>query len=1279
MPSISNNRVSIKRSITNLTIVVIFTLVFPVAGQQVKLLGAAQSDFAWRLTIERLEPTVFFPRQPAGQPLKQRAILHLDNPNMPMDAVATITVGNNAPYQEDLGTVVNGKSAIPISILDIAEPSKVTVVVRDKYSFAVPATQQWTWQPQKKWKLFSVSYSHWDLGYGNYPHRVRTEIRHANIELPLKFCRETDSWDEDSKFRYMMEASEPVTSFLGSHSEAEAAELGRRVREGRIQIGGFHTTVCTEQLSEEVMARLFYLGLRHSPDLLGAPPGKTAQIDNVIGLTWPLATYIKEAGLSYLFHGHNGCCNSMRPASLEPLFYWQAPDGDDDHKVLVRSTVYGGYAGDSLGVASEAHISDAINKLGVATAWPYDSLLLQDGTDFQLATIDNATKIHNWNAKYSYPRLICSTMDMFFNDIAAQIKPGQIKSFSGDGNDEWAGLDPSDARALRIARRQGELTPTAEKFSTIATVLAGGGYPWLDIYQAYHRLLTWHEHGHGTDFVYQERENLQWYETELVEEREMVMESREFTGHALDVSLPKLTGMIKTSAQKSIVVFNPLAWKRTDVVRSSAAGLGGDFRIVDATSGKEVAHQALPNGQMMFIAADVPATGYKTFSILPGHSRVSASSGRGNTLENRFYRIQFDSKTGAITSIQDKDLNQELVDSSAPQRFNEYLYERYETDHITDPSKWYRVGSARLTPARGPVASVMTVKASAVGVESMQQTVILYNDLKRIDFALDMVKSPSGQNEERERSTSFKNQESVYVAMPFSIPDFTIKHELPGAVVEPIRQQFFGSTTAYYAVRHFTDISNTRYGVTVSSPDVALMEYGHPRSNPLLEIPMSSFHALLMENGHPRSYPLLEGAISSFDAFEKKMEYPSNSRLYLYLLDNTVDSGIRLDQRGPLSFAWSMRSHTGNWQQGDAAQFGWQVLNPLLPGIVEGRHSGTLPTTNSFLSIDKPNIACSTIKPAEANGSGIILRFNEIQGVATDATVSLPFLDKITAATETTLVEEDRPTPLQVLNGNQVSFSIRPFGVKTIRVIYKPDAPPSSVSGLEAQPVSDMEVKLSWHSSPEEAKRISHFNVYRGSTADFRPSLLNLVASPSATTYTDRAQLNYGGWINRRLEPDTTYYYRIAAVDRWNNQGPLSPPVAAKTLFTSEKNAVPMQVQALRAILVSDLSPSYNYVNLLFRTSPESDVHLYEIHRSTKPALEIDPSTRIGVADANGIVKGSKEYGHVPIDHRKTEYDHMMWQDDSVKPSTTYYYRVCAVDNAGQRGPCSVAASVRTK
>jgi hypothetical protein len=42
-------------------------------------------------------------------------------------------------------------------------------------------------------------------------------------------------------------------------------------------------------------------------------------------------------------------------------------------------------------------------------------------------------------------------------------------------------------------------------------------------------------------------------------------------------------------------------------------------------------------------------------------------------------------------------------------------------------------------------------------------------------------------------------------------------------------------------------------------------------------------------------------------------------------------------------------------------------------------------------------------------------------------------------------------------------------------------------------------------------------------------------------------------------------------------------------------------------------------------------------------------------------------------------FDHAMFMDATVKPTMTYYYRVCAVNTTGQRGAYSEEARVTTK
>ena len=1208
--------------------------------------GTARAVGAEGVRIVALEPTPLFPRVKPGEPLRQVARLKLQNDGPTVKVRVKVTLAGQPARLEALGRVATGPSVTEIHIPDVAAPTELGLELLAGESPRPVDNRRLVWQPQKKWSIYCVAYSHHDLGFGDYPHRLRTTIRHANITRPLQFCRDTDGWDDDSKFRFMIETSEPITSFLGSQPLEVAEDLARRLREGRIQIGGMHVTANTEELGHEAMARMFYLSNLHARDLLGAPKSRTGQIDDVIGLTWPLATFCAAADVPYFFHGPNGCGHCFEPAADEPVFYWQGPSPGS--RVLVRSVSYGGYAGDNPGDLGEARVLGAIEKLGAK--WPYDALFLQEGTDFQLVGMETATRIHAWNARWAYPRVVCATMDMFFDAIVKQAAPGQIKTFAGDGNNQWADQDANDARTLGAARRLGEAIPTAEKFATIAQVVAGGGYPWADVYQAYHRLLAWHEHTNAIDVVGPNLERMRRYETELEENREMIREAGQYTAHARTSAFDRIASAITRGADRTLIVFNPLTRKRTDTVRDETGELRPGDRLVDTVSGEEIPWQTMPGGTATFVARDVPSLGYRTFAVTAGKTPAGTSAtAPTDALENRFFRVAFDPATGTITSIRDKLRNVELVDQAAPHRFNEYLYERFETSDWKAPTIWHRVKTATLKTTSGPVAQAMVVSAHPVGVEALTQTVVLYHEIPRIDFVLDLVKAPSGRRDTRSNADP-RGKEAVYVALPLAVAGPQIRHELPGCVSEPVKDLFEGANTAHYAVRHFSDASNARFGVTVSATDSALVQHDRPRSTPL--------------------------GNAGEDKFEKDRTPIVSGRMYLYLMNNMFDVNVCWDQPGRARFAYALRSHDGDWRQGKADEFGWDTMNPLVAVPVHGKNTGALPAAGSFVSISPANVVCTTLKPAEANGAGFIIRLMETQGQEATATVALPFLGPIASATVTNLVEDDRPEPLAIAEGNRFTIPLRPFAVRTVRVTCRPGSAPA-VPGLTARPVADMEVALAWQ-APAGYSDVSHYHVYRGTRPDFAPGLLNLVERPVGTTFDDHPQLHHGGWINNRLEPATTYYYRVAAVDRWNNVGPASPAVAATTLKSSEKNLPPRPVECLRAVLVSPMS-RFNVVNLLWRTACESDIRRYEVHRTTTPGFQPQAGTRIAVVDADAVLQGGREYGQTPIAYRLREFDHQMYLDKDVQPMTTYFYRVAAVDTAGQIGPFSDEVQITTK
>jgi hypothetical protein len=1163
--------------------------------------------------------------------------------------VDIVLPGQSKPIIVPLGAVAKGTSRhfFEVPVIQQAESATLYLLVDNKRVFSIKGPVA----PPRKWKVYDVQVSHHDLGYADYYQFMRRDVREMGIEMALDYCRKTDSWAPTDRFRWTVETSEPMTKFISSQPPAVLRELTQRIKEGRVALGALHNSVYTEMMGYESMARLFYTPNRYIRDLLGIPPSRTALIDDVVGFVRTLPSYLKEAGIPYFYHGYNETVDGMYPASAEPVFYWKGIDGDSTHMPLFRSFPY--YSPDRMTKYTVEEITGLLDKYERGRQWPYDCLIAEDSYDFSLPHFENVEGIRQWNEQYANPVLISGTFDMFFDDVIKQADRSKIRAYDQDAPDAWADQDASDGRLMGDARLLNYELPTVEKLSTLAFASGGKGYPWVDIWQAYHTLISYHEHTNGAfseedvlPIPFQKTPkaaNANYYECEQVMHKGLVAEAEKCTRSARAQAIAQFKQLITTRQDSTVVVFNPLNASRSGLATLPLSG-SQQWRITDNTSGKEMVSQLMPDGSVIFLAEGVPSLGYRTYHLTQDsrvESPATSTTGNEGAIENEFYRIQIDDGTGAISSILDKRRNLELVDQTSEYKFNQYLYQRIDSAFTRRPTT-YRPRMLSKEVFRGPLASVIITNVAAEGCRSIQQSVILYKYSDRIDFIVALDKAESGRTL---KESTAKNKEALFYVLPLNIPDFAVHHELPGGVVEPLAHQFEGSTSNYFGIQHFSDLSNTRYGVTVATVNAPLVEYGQPR-------------------------PALWLAPKDAEFDIKK---PAKSCISFYLMNNMFFTNIPLSQPGHATFRWSIRAHDGDWVSAKAYAFGWETSHPFETFLIAKKHQGALPPTRqSFLTVDNDHVFCSTFKPAEANGEGFILRFFELAGRESPVHVQVPIFKEIARAVETNLVEDDRELALPILKKNELTFLIAPFGIKTIRVIPAQRGTLRPPTTVKARAISDREVALSWTGS--EAGITSFYRIYRGTAEDFIPSLATCVGTPTRPAYNDRPLLNLGGWLDNRIEPATTYFYRVESVGPLNTRSTPSRPIRVTTLSSSEKNSPPNKVLGLAATAVSPIS-NYNYICLIFSTNVESDVTHYRVFRSETPGFAPDDAHKFVDIDAREKFTHITPHGYAKVTRELRDYTMIIYPDESARPNRRYYYRVAAVDEAGQTGECSDEAS----
>jgi len=398
--------------------------------------------------------------------------------------------------------------------------------------------------------------------------------------------------------------------------------------------------------------------------------------------------------------------------------------------------------------------------------------------------------------------------------------------------------------------------------------------------------------------------------------------------------------------------------------------------------------------------SDVPSVGYKTFKIVKADKPAAfTSKASGLSVDNDFVKLAIDGSTGNITSLFDKELNRELVDSAAPHGLTQIVVRSSKTN-AEQPVKATSVEMVE----DGAVCTIFRVKGEAFSMPRWTKDITVFHTTKRIDVALRGLKDGQPTVE-------------AYMAFPFAIERPQFRFEASGSVIEPTVDQLPGSNTDYYAMQHWADVysADDSGGVVFSPIDSPMAEFGG-----LHDPYVSGAHHQMTHPTYGHEW-LKPGSLTK-------------GHIYSLLYYNNYVTNFVNTRAGEILLRFSFAGHKGNWRDDSVRRYGWEAANPCWFVWLPGGQKGTLPAKrHSFITIDAGNVELSTYKPAE-NGRGMILRVMETAGKPTKAAIKLAGVT-IEGAVLTNNVEEGAEKLPHT--ANSVKVALPAFGTATIRLRIK--------------------------------------------------------------------------------------------------------------------------------------------------------------------------------------------------------------------------------------------------
>lgn len=518
---------------------------------------------------------------------------------------------------------------------------------------------------------------HFDIGYTDWAEAVLQKYATSMADNTVRSIEQTSDLPQNEQFVWTLPGW-PMKYILEHATDANRPQIEKALRDGRLAPHALPFTFETEASDLEMLVR----SMSFTSDLnrrFGRPLVRSAKLTDVPSHSWFLPTLLSNAGVNFL---HIGC----NPGSVSPdvptLFWWEGPDGS---RLLTMN--WAEYYGSGV--------------LPPAT-WPHKTWLavIHTHENTGAPTAEEVKEVlEEAHTKMPHARVRIGQLEDFY-DLLMKENP-QLPVVRGDMPDTWIHGYLSMPREMKMDKQNQRMIFNTEALHTQLDSWLGVRTP-IDRYvaDAVEQSVLFDEHTFGIalthgqggmwefgDKFYKERAagaydfmEQSWYEKGM-----HAHAARLAIQPALRRDLQALANAVATD-DKRVVVYNPLPWQRSGVVSLFMEVYQKRYEVKAVRDNQtgEVLPVYNDKNRLVFEAKDVPSLGYKSYTVLVEGEAPVASDLRvdreAGIIENGFFKLTLDPKSGALLSAWDKQGNREAVQPGASIGFGEYVQERYGTE-----------------------------------------------------------------------------------------------------------------------------------------------------------------------------------------------------------------------------------------------------------------------------------------------------------------------------------------------------------------------------------------------------------------------------------------------------------------------------------------------------------------------------------------------------------------------------------------------------------------------